>query len=99
MVSMKHNDEITGDSDSVEITEDIDSDEMNEEEKEKISRFIHLFLNMMLRGFDEMEMQKRLELVNSLGVMLEFGFNKTCGRMIDFEKRLQMLEGQINKKK
>lgn len=74
-----------------------DNDTINKEE-EKISRFIHLFLNMMLRGFDEMEMQKRLELINTLGFMLEFSFDKIYGRMIDFEKRLQTLEKNSKKK-
>lgn len=81
-----------------------DGNEISEEEKEKVSRFIQLFLNMMIRGFDEMEMQKRLELVNNLGFMLEFGFNKTYGRIMDLEKRIQALEQnytleKINKKK
>ena len=74
-------------------------DEISDEEKEKISRFIHLFLNMMIRGFDEMEMQKRLELIDNLGFVLEFGFNKTYGRITDFDRRLHALEEQINKKK
>ncbi|MFW6120290.1 MAG: hypothetical protein ACOC80_05250 [Petrotogales bacterium] len=73
-------------------------DEISEEEKEKISRFIHLFLNMMLCGFDEMEMQKRLELINNLGFMLELGINKTYGRMVNIEKRLQVLEKTHKKK-
>ena len=75
------------------------NDEINEdEEKEKISKFIHLFLMMMLRGFDEMEMHKRLELIELLGFIPEFGFNKTYGRIIDIDRRLKALE-RINKKK
>ena len=74
------------------------SGEITEVEKEKISRFIHLFLNMMIRGFDEMEMQKRLELIDNLGFVLEFGFNKTYGWISDFDRRLHALEEQINKK-
>ena len=45
-----------------------------------------------------MEMQKRLELVKLLGFMLNFGFEKTYGKMLDLEKRVQILE-QSSKKK
>lgn len=73
-------------------------EEISEEEQEKISRFIQLSISLILRGFDEMEMQKRLELVKLLGFMLNLGFEKTYGKMIDLEKRVQALE-QISKKK
>lgn len=72
-------------------------EEISEEEQEKISRFIQLSISLILRGFDEMEMQKRLELVKLLGFMLNLGFEKTYGKMIDLEKRVQALE-QISKK-
>ena len=45
-----------------------------------------------------MEMQKRLELVKLLGFMLNFGFEKTYGKMLNLEKRVQILE-QSGKKK
>lgn len=73
-------------------------EEISEEEQEKISRFIQLSISLILRGFDEMEMQKRLELVKLLGFMLNLGFEKTYGKIIDLEKRVQALE-QISKKK
>lgn len=73
-------------------------EKISEEEQEKISRFIQLSISLILRGFDEMEMQKRLELVKLLGFMLNFGFEKAYGRIIDLEKRVQALE-QISKKK
>ncbi len=72
--------------------------ESGEEEQEKISRFIQLSLSLMLRGFDEMEMQKRLETVKLLGFMLNLGFEKTYGRLVDLEKKVQALE-QAGKKK
>ncbi len=72
--------------------------ESGEEEQEKISRFIQLSLSLILHGFDEMEMQKRLEIVKLLGFMLNLGFEKTYGRLVDLEKRVQALE-QAGKKK
>ena len=73
--------------------------ESGEEEQEKISRFIQLSLSLILRGFDEMEMQKRLELVKLLGFMLNLGFEKTYGRLVDLEKKVQALEQAGKKKK
>jgi len=67
-------------------------EDVEEEEQEKISKFIELSLSLILRGFDEMEMQKRLELVKLLGFMLNFGFEKTYGRLLDLEKRVQVLD-------
>ena len=61
-------------------------EEISEEEQEKISRFIQLSISLILRGFDEMEMQKRLELVKLLGFMLNLGFEKTYGKIIDLKK-------------
>ena len=72
--------------------------DIGEEEQKNISKFIELSLSLILRGFDEMEMQKRLELVKLLGFMLNFGFEKTYGKMIDLEKRVRILE-QCGKKK
>ena len=72
--------------------------DIGEEEQKNISQFIELSLSLILRGFDEMEMQKRLELVKLLGFMLNFGFEKTYGKMSDLEKRVQILE-QGGKKK
>ena len=73
-------------------------EDINEEDQKNISKFIELSLSLILRGFDEMEMQKRLELVKLLGFMLNFGFEKTYGKMIDLEKRVRILE-QCGKKK
>jgi hypothetical protein len=67
-------------------------------EQEKISRFIELSLSLILRGFDEMEMQKRIELVKLLGFILEFGFEKTYKKIIDLERRIQALEKSHKKK-
>ena len=71
---------------------------MNEENKKNISKFIHLFLHMLMRGFDEMEMQKRLELVKTFGDTLEFYFLKTYSRIDDLEKRIDLIEKSSKKK-
>ena len=73
-------------------------DDLSKEEQENISRFIELSLSLIIRGFDEMEMQKRLELVNLLGFIINLWFDKTYGRILNLEKRIIKLEKQ-NKKK
>ena len=45
-------------------------EELCKEDQENISKFFELFLSLILRGFDEMEMQKRLEFVRLFGFML-----------------------------
>ena len=73
-------------------------DEISKEEQEKLSKFFELTLSLILRGFDEMEMQKRLELIKLLGFILNFGFEKTYGRIISLEERVQALEESHKKK-
>lgn len=70
-----------------------------EHDKEKLSRFIELSLQMILHGFDEMEMQKRLELVKLLGFVSDFWIEKTYGRIITLEHRVEELERHIQKRK
>lgn len=80
----------------------VEGDKINEEEK-KITRFVQLSLNMMLRGFDEMEMQKRLELVDLLGFTIQHSLFNNYTKVNDLEKRIQVLEKnnklEINHKK
>ena len=66
--------------------------ELNKEEQEKISKFFELSLSLIIRGFDEMEMQKRLELIKLLGFILNFGFEKTYGRILTLEQKINELE-------
>ena len=73
-------------------------EEISGEEQENLSKFIELSLSLIIRGFDEMEMQKRLELVKLLGFTVQFWFEKTYGRMLDLERRVQTLEKNSKKK-
>ena len=73
-------------------------DGLNEDEQEKLSKFIELFLSLIMHGFDEMEMQKRLELVKLIGFSAEFWVEKTYGRMLDLERRVAELEKNIKKR-
>ena len=82
----------------IQFNGDFHMEELGNEEQEKISLFIELFLSLIIRGFDEMEMQKRLKLVKLLGFMVNFGFEKTYGRLIDLEQRLNALEKTSKKK-
>ncbi|MBN2600076.1 MAG: hypothetical protein JXA75_06005 [Candidatus Thermoplasmatota archaeon] len=75
------------------------TDSFAEQDKEKLSRFIDLSLQMMMHGFDEMEMQKRLELVKLLGFLSEFWIEKTYGRIITLEHRVTELEQSLKKRK
>lgn len=71
----------------------------SEEDKKKLSAFIDLSLQMILHGFDEMEMQKRLELVKLLGFISEFWVEKTYGRILTLEHRVEELEQTLKKRK
>jgi len=73
-------------------------EELSDKEQEKVSKFIEFSLSLILKGFDEMEMQKRLELVKLLGFMINFWFEKTYGRMFDLEERVRGLEKNSKKK-
>ncbi|MFA5101970.1 MAG: hypothetical protein WC525_02335 [Candidatus Thermoplasmatota archaeon] len=68
-----------------------------EEESEQLSRFIELFLSLLQHGFDEMEMQKRLELVRLFGSTMEHWVEKTYGRMLCLEHRVEQLEKLVQK--
>jgi len=73
-------------------------DPITDDEKEKLSRFMELSLSLILHGFDEMEMQKRLELVKLLGFSAELFFEKTYGRLLTLEHRVQELERYVKKR-
>lgn len=73
--------------------------ELNEDDKKNLSKFIEYSLSLIIHGFDEMEMEKRLELVKLTANTLNIFVEKTYGRMLDLEKRVEHLEAQISKKK
>jgi len=73
-------------------------DPITDDEKEKLSKFMELSLSLILHGFDEMEMQKRLELVKLLGFSAELFFEKTYGRLLTLEQRVQDLERYVKKR-
>lgn len=73
-------------------------DDLTDEEKQNISKFIEYSLMLIVKGFDEMEMNKRLELVKLFGSVINIGFNKTYLKTLDLEKRVKELE-EKNKKK
>lgn len=66
--------------------------DLSESEKKDISKFIEYSLMLILRGFDEMEMDKRLDLVKMLGSVIDIGLNKLYFRISDLEKRITDLE-------
>jgi hypothetical protein len=68
-----------------------------EEENQQLSRFIELALSLFQHGFDEMEMQNRLEFVRLLGSTANFWLEKTYGRMLSLEHRVQELENNMKK--
>ncbi len=53
---------------------------------------------LLVRGFDEMEMQKRLELVKLIGFSAELWIEKTYGRLLDLEKRVAELEKHVKRR-
>lgn len=65
--------------------------------QEKISRFIELFLSLILRGFDEMEMKKRIELINLFGFIITGWIDNMIAKVNTLEKRVEELEDQLNK--
>jgi hypothetical protein len=72
--------------------------ELRENEQQKISKFIELSLSLILKGFDEMEMQKRLELVKLFGFVINLGVEQYYGRLLELERRLQQVEEKSKKK-
>ena len=68
---------------------------LTKEEQENIFQFVDLSLSLIQRGFDEMEMPNRMKLVKLLGFILNIGFERIYGGMIDLEKRVAALEQKV----
>jgi len=73
-------------------------EDLDKTDKTNISRFIEYILSLLLYGFDEMEMEKRLELVKLTAYIVNIYVEKTYGKVFDLEKRVKHLEEQLNKK-
>jgi len=73
-------------------------DSLSSVDQEKLSRFIGLSLSLIQHGFDEMEMQQRLELIKLLGFTAELWVEKTYGRMLSLERRVLELEKYVKKR-
>lgn len=63
--------------------------------KEKMERFIQLFLKMWLIGFDELEMNERVEAVQLFGEKVEDGVENFSSRLSILEEKVQSLEEKI----
>jgi hypothetical protein len=72
--------------------------QLSDEDQKHLSKFVELFLTLLLRGFDEMDMKYRLELVKSFGFVLDLGINRTLGRMNELEKRMDEFEERVAQK-
>jgi hypothetical protein len=73
-------------------------EDLDKSDKTNISKFIEYILSLLLYGFDEMEMEKRLELVKLTAYVMNIYVEKTFGRVLHLEKRVKHLEEQLNKK-
>jgi len=71
-------------------------DELSETEKQSISKFIEYSLMLIIRGFDEMEMNKRIDLVKLFGSVVEIGINKYINKISILEKKINTLENRID---
>lgn len=72
--------------------------DLSEKEQQNLSKFIEYSLLLILKGFDEMDLQQRLELVKLFGSVIDIYVNKLFYRVSDLEKRIENLEKR-NKKK
>ena len=70
-------------------------DGLSTEENEKLSKFMDLSFSLIMQGFDEMEMQQRLEFVKLLGFTTELWFKKIYGRILTLEKDVKELKNQL----
>ena len=80
-------------------------DDLSQHEKENISKFVEYSLMLIVRGFDEMEMNQRVELVKLFGSVLDIGLNRYFFKISKLEDKISFLEEKVkhleakNKKK
>jgi hypothetical protein len=73
-------------------------DDFSSEDQEKLSRFIELSFSLIMRGFDEMEMPQRMELIRLLAFVANLWANTTYTKIGDLERRVRELEKTSKKK-
>jgi hypothetical protein len=71
-------------------------DDLSQDEKQNISKFVEYSLMLIVRGFDEMEMNQRLEFVKLFGSMIEISINKYFNKLSKLEDKICVLEDKIN---
>ncbi len=71
---------------------------LSETEQQKLSKFVEYSLLLILKGFDEMDLKQRLELIKLFGSVIDIYVNRLLYRISDLEKRIEILENK-NKKK
>ena len=65
---------------------------MSDENKEDMTRLVQLFLKMVHIGFDELNMDDRMEFVKLCGTTLGWGVDKFYNRVVSLEERVETLE-------
>jgi len=71
-------------------------DDLSQHEKENISKFVEYSLMLLVRGFDEMEMNKRIEMVKLFGSILEISINKYFLKLSKLEDKIDYLEEKVD---
>jgi len=80
-------------------------DDLSQDEKQNISKFVEYSLMLIVKGFDEMDINQRLEFVKLFGSIMEISINKDLKKISKLEDKICVLEDKIklleskNKKK
>ena len=72
-------------------------DDLSENEKQNISKFVEYSLMLIVRGFDEMEMNKRIELIKLFGSVIDTGITRYYHKISNLEDKITFLEEKINR--
>lgn len=63
--------------------------------REEMERLVDLLLKMIFIGFDELEMQERVEAIELFGEKLRHGVSEVYTRLASLEERVEMLEKNL----
>ncbi|HHH79840.1 MAG: hypothetical protein J7L32_06815 [Thermoplasmata archaeon] len=63
--------------------------------REDMERLVNLLLKMIFIGFDELEMQERVEAIELFGEKLRYGVSEVYNRLASLEERVEMLEKNL----